>query len=115
MTGEGETAYAASSSAGSVKKEIDNLRLAKALDRKKQRTLDAYEDYSRHKGINTKQARLAEARRLLDADLDDLTDPVERNMAGWLQANMAAQTIAEVKDPKKTVMQQLRDFEDGLD
>ena len=114
LTGEGQAAYGASKAYTSTKKSIDNARLRRQVDKKQDRTLDAYEDYAQHKGLDTREARLKEAQRLMNANIDDLEDPAERNMAGWLQADKASQEIAGAKDAGKAVMGHLKDYEDGI-
>lgn len=111
MTGDANTAYGASKAYKGVKRQIDGARLGRQLDKKKDETLDAYQDYAESKGLSTAEERLAEAERLMHADLDSLTDPEERNMAEWLQNDVLAQQVVGDDKAEQTVMQQLRDYE----
>lgn len=115
MTGDAGKAYAAHSAIESGKASIQKANLKKNINKRKQDTRDAYQDYAEHKGLNTREERLAEAERLSQVDLNDPTlSADERNMAEWLQAEKQMHTALGSKDAQKDLMQNLTDYEDGL-
>ena len=113
MTGDAATAYSANQLVKSGKNRIDNARLKSAVRERKELTRDAYQDYSEHKGLNNKDDRLKEAKRLSEADINTLSDPAERNFAEWLQAEAEVHKTMGSKDPMKDVLKNLADYENG--
>ena len=114
LTGDAGKAYGAHTVIKSGKNRIDNARLKGSINERKDSTRDAYQDYAEKKGLDTKQARLNEAKRLMNADINTLTDPVERNMAEWLKAEQEMYEMMGSKDSAKDVLKNLRDYEDGI-
>lgn len=110
MTGDAKQTYAASKMIGNAKKRLDNARLNNSVSNRKELTRDAYQDYAEHKGLTDKNQRLAEAQRLLNADINTLSGD-ERNMAEWLHAEEEMYKMMGVKDTNKAVMDNLRDYE----
>lgn len=112
LTGEWTGAVAAENAGTATKKKYDELRLSSEAKRRKNETLDAYQDYKEYTGLNSEEM-LNKSKELLGKDLDDIDDVKDRNFAAWLQTDKVALEVLGAKDPEKAVLEQLKEYENG--
>ena len=112
MTGDAVKAYGAHELVGNAKNRINRARDNGAIRNRKELTRDAYQDYAEHKGLGTAAERESEMKRLMNADPSTLTDPAEKNMVEWLNAEKQMYEMMGSKDPMKDVLKNLQDYED---
>lgn len=113
LTGEYGGAIAGDKTATGIKKKADEMRLASRVKEKKERALDAYQDYKENHGLSSEEM-IEKSKELLNTDINDITDAEERNLAQHLQGYKETQKILGIEEDDKAssaVMKELYKYE----
>ena len=112
LSGDYKAAEAGASLQKTAKSTIENAKLKHQYTNAKDNVVDAHEQYRQnHQEMTDEEIRNKE-QELLGKDIDSITDAEERNLAEHLKAYEQVQGIMGQKDPRKSVMDELKNYDE---